>query len=215
LDALDAIMTTRAMRRLSDRDVAPELIERCLEAAQQAPSGGNVQPQHYVVVRDPDVRFRLGDVYRRAYDRYEASLPSPEGLVGARRESYRRTRDASRYLADNISAAPVIVVFLQPLIPWGGHDDEGPLDIGRLDASVYPAVQNFCIAARSLGLGTTLTTVIRVLHDEALEVIGAPSGRFEIAALVPVGYPLGKFGQAPRRPAARSTHFDRWGNTSV
>ncbi|MGA1746712.1 MAG: nitroreductase family protein [Ilumatobacteraceae bacterium] len=214
MDAFDAIMTTRAMRRLSDQAVSVGLIEQCLEAAQQAPSGGNVQPQHYVVVRDAEVRARLGDVYRRAYDRYEASLPSPDGLEGERRESYLRTRAASRYLADNIAAAPVIVVFLQPLIPWGGHDEEGPLDIGRLDASVYPAVQNFCVAARSLGLGTTLTTVIRVLHGEALEVIGAPRERFEIAALVPVGYPLGRFGRAPRRPASRSTHFDRWGNTS-
>lgn len=214
MDAFDAIMTTRAMRRLSDQAVSVGLIEQCLEAAQQAPSGGNVQPQHYVVVRDAEVRARLGDVYQRAYDRYEASLPSPDGLEGERRESYLRTRAASRYLADNIAAAPVIVVFLQPLIPWGGHDEEGPLDIGRLDASVYPAVQNFCVAARSLGLGTTLTTVIRVLHDEALEVIGAPRERFEIAALVPVGYPLGRFGRAPRRPASRSTHFDRWGNTS-
>jgi nitroreductase len=103
------------------------------------------------------------------------------------------------------------VIFLQPLIPWGGSDDQGPLDIGRLDASVYPAIQNFCIAARTFGLGTTLTTVIRVLHEEALAVIGAPADRFEIAALVPVGYPEGKFGRAVRRPAWRATHHDKWG----
>lgn len=211
MDALDALMTTRAMRRLSAQPVDADVIDRCLEAAQQAPSGGNVQPQHYVVVRDPEIRAALGEVYRRAYDRYEASLPAPDGLDGERLASYERTRRASRHLADHVGEAPVMVVFLQPIIPWGGSDDEGPLDIGRLDASVYPAIQNFCIAARTFGLGTTLTTVIRVLHDEALAVIGAPADRFEIAALVPVGYPEGKFGRAARRPAWRATHLDQWG----
>ena len=104
------------------------------------------------------------------------------------------------------------MLFLQPLIPWGWSDEEGPMDIGRLDASVYPAVQNFCIAARSLGLGTALTTVIRIHQDEVLDALGVPHGRFEIAALVPVGHPSGKFGIAPRKPAAAVTHWNRWGD---
>ena len=91
------------------------------------------------------------------------------------------------------------------------------MDIGRLDASVYPAVQNFCVAARSLGLGTALTTVVRIHAAELLEVLGVPgrddgSPRFEVAALVPVGYPLGQFGVAPRKPAAAVTHWNRWGD---
>ena len=71
--------------------------------------------------------------------------------------------------------APAIVFFLQPIIPWAPADDEGPMDIGRLDASVYPAVQNFCVAARSLGIGTALTTVIRIHAAETLEVLGVPA----------------------------------------
>ena len=129
----------------------------------------------------------------------------------ADRTSWERTRDASRHLADHLAEAPVIVVFLQAAIPWLTYDAEGPLDIGRLDASVYPAVQNFCVAARSLGLGTALTTVIRVYGDEALAALGVPADRFEIAALVPVGYPTGNFGVAPRKPADAVTHWNRWG----
>ena len=105
----------------------------------------------------------------------------------------------------------MIVVFLQAKIPWEPRDEQGPMDIGRLDASVYPSVQNFCVAARSLGLGTALTTVIRVYGDEALEALGVPAGRFEIAALIPVGYPSGNFGVAPRKPAAAVTHWNQWG----
>jgi nitroreductase len=91
------------------------------------------------------------------------------------------------------------------------------MDIGRLDASVYPAVQNFCVAARSLGLGTALTTVIRIHTAEVLEALGVPaapdgSARYEIAALVPVGRPSGNFGVAPRKPANAVTHWNRWGD---
>jgi nitroreductase len=212
MDAIDAIMTTRAMRRFSDRPVSDADIETCLRAAQQAPSGGNVQPQQYVVVTDPEPKAEVARWYRRAYQRYEATLPEPEFRDGAAEASWRRTRDASNHLADHLADAPAIVLFLQPLIPWGSKDAEGPLDIGRLDASVYPAVQNFCVAARSLGLGTALTTVIRVYGAEVLAALGVPEGRYEIAALVPVGHPTGSFGVAPRKPAAAVTHWNRWGD---
>jgi nitroreductase len=86
------------------------------------------------------------------------------------------------------------------------------MDIGRLDASVYPAVQNFCVAARALGLGTALTTVIRIHTAEVLALLGAPEGRHEVAALTPLGYPTGSFGVAPRKPAAAVTHWDSWGD---
>ena len=78
MDAMEAILTTRAMRRYSSEPVDDELVMQCLEAAQQAPSGGNVQPQQYVVVRSPEVRNQLAEIYRRAFDRYERCLPTPE-----------------------------------------------------------------------------------------------------------------------------------------
>ena len=213
MDTIEAIMTTRAMRRYSDRPVEQADIETCLRAAQQAPSGGNVQPQQYVVVQDPAKRAALGELYRTAFDRYERSLPEPSTFADERQAAaWRRTRDASRHLADHLGDVPVIVVFLQPVLPWSPSDGEGPMDIGRLDASVYPAVQNFCVAARALGLGTALTTVIRIHTAEVLALLGAPEGRYEVAALTPLGYPTGNFGIAPRKPAAAVTHWDSWGD---
>jgi nitroreductase len=212
VDAIETIMTTRAMRRFSDKPVADADIERCLRAAQQAPSGGNVQPQQYLVLTNPDRRAIAGDWYRRAFDRYERTLPdSAEFRDDEARLSWERTRAASRHLAEHLAEAPVLVLFLQARLRWSPSDEEGQLDIGRLDASVYPAVQNFCVAARSLGLGTTLTTVIRVYGDEVLDALGVPQGRFEIAALVPVGHPTGVFGVAPRKPAPAVTHWNEWG----
>lgn len=205
-------MTTRAMRRYTDRAVSDADIETCLRAAQQAPSGGNVQPQQYLVLTDPAQRAIAAKWYRTAYDRYEASLPEPTFRDEAAAASWRRTSTASRHLADHLDDAPVLVLFLQPVIPWGSRDEQGELDIGRLDASVYPAVQNFCVAARALGLGTALTTVIRIHADDVLEELGVPAGKYEIAALVPVGHPSGSFGIAPRKPAAAVTHWNVWGD---
>jgi nitroreductase len=217
LTPIEAIMTTRAIRRYSDEPVTDEEIATCLAAAQQAPSGGNVQPQQYVVVTDAELKARLGELYRATFDRYERSLPDPSSFRDdAAAASWRRTRDASRHLADHIDEAPAIVFFLQPIIPWTPADDEGEMDIGRLDASVYPAVQNFCVAARSLGIGTALTTVIRIEAAATLAALGVPanddgSARYEIAACVPMGRPAGRFGVAPRKPVSAVTHWNAYG----
>jgi len=209
---IDSIMTTRAIRRFTGEAVSDDELRTCLAAAQQAPSGGNVQPQQYLVLIDAAAKEAAGRWYRRAFDRYEATLPEPLSFRDeAQAASWRRTRDASRDLADHLAQAPAVVLFLQPRIPWTPRDEDGEMDIGRLDASVYPAVQNFCVAARSLGLGTALTTVVRIHGDELLAELGVPAGRFEIAALVPVGRPAGHFGVAPRKPADAVTHWDRWG----
>ncbi len=180
-----------------------------LQAAQQAPSGGNVQPQQYVVITDPDVKRAVGRGTRRLTTATRRRCPPASCPTRPHRHRGSRTTEASRHLADNMGQVPAMVLFLQPIIPWGSADAEGPLDIGRLDASVYPAVQNFCLAARSIGLGTALTTVVRVYTREVLDLLGVPVDRFEIAALVPVGYPQGKFGVAPPKARIGSDPLER------
>jgi nitroreductase len=211
-DAIEALLTTRAVRRFTDEPVTDDEIRLCLQAAQQAPTGGNVQPQQYLVVTDPEPKAIVGELYRLSYERYERALPDPASFRSPEDEaSWRRTRAASQHLADHLHEAPALVLFLLPIIPWGARDDEGFLDIGPLYASVYPAVQNFCVAARALGIGTALTTVIRIRTDEVRAALGIPDG-YEIAALVPMGRPAGRFGQARRKPAAAVTHWQRWGD---
>ena len=72
MDLFEALETTRAIRRFTDAPVTDDEILTCIRAAVQAPSGGNIQPWQFVVVTDPAVKRALGDVYRRAYDRYVA-----------------------------------------------------------------------------------------------------------------------------------------------
>ena len=76
---LDGIMTTRAMRRFSDKPVSDEDVWTCLRAAVQAPSGGNIQPYQFLVVRDPAKRRSLADLYRQAWARYEPAI-APDGF---------------------------------------------------------------------------------------------------------------------------------------
>ncbi|MET9225296.1 nitroreductase family protein [Lentzea sp. NPDC003310] len=199
MDALEAIMTTRAIRRFTDEPVKEDDVWTCLRAAQQAPSGGNVQPTRYLVVTDPDVRASVGALYRSAFTRYTEVAPVRTDEAGL------RIGRSANHLADTLASVPVIVFFLMPRLP---SLVEG-IDIGPVHASVYPAVQNFCLAARALGLGTTLTTVIRVHQAEALELLGVPDG-WEIAAMVPLGHPAEKFSVARRRDVSKVTSFDRW-----
>jgi nitroreductase len=199
MDALEAIMTTRAIRRFTGEPVAEDDVWTCLRAAQQAPSGGNVQPTRYLVVTEPDVRVEVGKLYRSAFTRYTEMAPERTDAVGL------RIGRSANHLADTLASVPVIVFFLMPRLP----SLVDGIDIGPVHASVYPAVQNFCLAARALGLGTTLTTVIRVHHAETLELLGVPD-RWEIAAMVPLGHPAERFSVAVRRDVSELTAFNRW-----
>ena len=96
LTPIEAIMTTRAIRRFSDEPVTDDEIAICLRAAQQGPSGGNVQPQQYVVVTDPAVKADVAQWYKASFDRYRESLPDPSGFRDeAARASWTRTRSPS------------------------------------------------------------------------------------------------------------------------
>jgi nitroreductase len=208
----DGLMTTRAMRRFTTEPVDDATVEAVLRAAQQAPSGGNIQPWQFVVLTDADDRAWMGDLYRRAYTRYEAALLAglPPFRTDADREAWDRTLRASRHLAAHLAEVPVVVLVCMPDISMTLVDDEGELDVGTPYASVYPAVQNLLLAARSFGLGGVITTVHRIHHDEVRERFDIPSSQ-QVVALVPLGHPSGRFGVAPRRPAEKVTHWGRWG----
>jgi len=212
VDLYESVLTTRAIRRYTDDAVTDDEILHCLRAAVQAPSGGNIQPWQFLAITDPATKSAVGDIYLRAYDRYEPAmlrvLPPPRTDADA--ASQRRTTASARYLAEHIGAAPAMVAFLMPNISMTLQDYTGPLDGGTPFASIYPAVQNFMLAARALGIGTSLTTVYRVYQDELRTLLGVPA-QFEVVALVPMGRPRGAFGQARRRPAEAVTHWNRFG----
>jgi nitroreductase len=195
IDVLEAIWTTRAMRRLDpDRPVPEEDLRTLLEAAAKAPSGGNRQPVDWVVVRDPATRRRLGEIYGEIARR---TLPASYGEAAKADEGTARMLRSALHLADHLGEAPVL------LIPCA------PRSLIRVEGAVYPAIQNLMLAARGLGLGTTLTSMHRENEASVKELLGIPEA-FATFALIPLGYPLGRWAEAPRRPIEETTHWDRW-----
>jgi nitroreductase len=212
VELYEGLMTTRAMRRFTDEPVDEEVVRACLRAAVQAPSGGNIQPYQFLVVTDPELRRGIAEIYLRAWDRYSPAVaavtPPARDEEAARRHA--RNVDATDALARTLSDVPVHVLVLMPRISMVVTDDEGEMDVGPTYASVYPAVQNFVLAARAHGLGTVLTTVYRVYEDEVRQLLDIPE-RFEVVALLPLGHPRGRWGVAPRRPAESLTSWERFG----
>jgi nitroreductase len=213
VDLFEALSTTRAIRRFTAEPISEADIATCIRAATQGPSGGNIQPWQFLVVTDPATRQAIGDVYRRAYDRYEPALlrVRPPARSPEEEASFQRMRQASRHLADHLGDAPALVLVLMPDISMTLQDDQGPLDVGTPFASVYPAVQNLMLAARGLGIGTTLTTVYRIYQDDVRALCGIPA-RYEIVALVPMGRPRGPFRVGRRRSPEQVTHWERFGS---
>jgi nitroreductase len=213
IDLYEGLLTTRAMRRFTDEPVSDEQVLACLRAAVQAPSGGNIQPYQFLVVTDPALREAIGQLYLRAWDRYEPAVAAitPPARDEEAAERQRRNVAASDDLARSIGKVPVHVLVLMPKISMVVNDADGEMDVGPTYASVYPAVQNFILAARAQGLGTVLTTVYRIYEDELRGLLDIPN-RYEVVALLPLGHPRGRWGLAPRRPAESLTSWNRFGD---
>ena len=190
MDLFEAIRTTRAMRRLdASKDVSDDDLLAIVEAATKAPSGGNGQPVRWIVVKDPAKRAALGAIYKEAWG------PVSQMYQSRQDASISKILTSADHLGEHMGDAPAIVI---------------PCTHGAGDAaSVYPAVQNLMLAARALGLGTTLTTVHRLKEDKVREVLGLPDD-VTTWAMIPVGYPTGKWGEAERRPVREVAYWDSW-----
>src|SRR5882762_3877686 len=187
-NVFEIMTTTRSMRRLKPDPVPAPLIRKILEAGVSAPSGGNMQRWRFLVIRDPKIKQTVGAYYKRTWDkvvapRYRAGEPAP----GTSRERFLRMLDAAQYLADHIHEAPVWIV---PCL-------EGATPTRTSGSSIYPAVQNMLLAARALGLGATLTTLYLNFEKEVEAALGLPADVHSYA-LLPIGYPIGRFGPVRR-----------------
>ncbi len=203
MDFFEVVATQRATRRLKPDPIPDDAIDRILRAASRAPSGGNRQSWSFVVIRDAELRAKIGAFYRDAYFNQLLSVPYYRDAAAAPPDSpLAKVLASSRHLAEHMAEAPVLILACL---------DTGGMSPGITQgASIYPAVQNILLAARALGIGSTLTTIHRFRERELKELLGIPGG-VETAALIPLGYPLGRFAAGPRRPLEEVVFFDRWG----
>ena len=202
-DVFEIIHSTRAMRRLKPDPVPDALIRKILEAGVAAANGGNFQRWRFLVLTDPAVKKAVQCFYKRAFDevvgpRYATSAPPP----GITKEKYARQHNAVEYLTEHFHEAPVWIVACL---------DEGKATPTRWSgASIYPAVQNMLLAARALGLGSTLTTRHLLYAKEAEAAMGLPEGVHSYAIL-PIGWPMGKFGSVGRTVLSDVVFSGKWG----
>lgn len=207
-----AMSTLRAVRRLRPDPIPSDVLQRILQAAAWAPSGGNVQPWRVVVVRDVDKRSALGDLYRPEWAKYSAGVrASLQQLEGDARAKQERMLIAADRLGNQFGEAPVILVFcFNPQRMAITDADLGrPAVVGG--GSVYPAVQNAMLACRAEGVGCTLTTLLCFRESEVKALLGVPQDWYT-CAFVPIGYPEGGgHGPISRRPVAKLAFADEWG----
>lgn len=217
----EAMYSARALRRLKPDPVPDEMLTQLLDAAIRAPSAGNAQNWIFMVVRDAEQRRRLGAVYRKASDEVAeiyAARGRPAHLTDAQ---FRQMMAGGAYLWEHMQDAPVL------LVPCLRKRDMPPREAlpdavaARYEAhllhqekirgsSIYPAVQNIILACRALGLGTLITTNHILYEDDVRAILGLPQDVFTFA-MMPIGFPVGKYGPLTRRPVSEVAFADRWG----
>jgi nitroreductase len=193
----EALYSTRALRRFKPDPVPDEVLFQVVDAAIRAPAGGNQQMWHFLVVRDEGLRRKIAAWYEDGWNNsgYPAIENDAAALAAMPRQQQLVVRSAA-YLAHNMHEAPVLVFVC------------GPRSAG---ASIYPAVQNFLLACRGMGLASALTTLYMRNFDKVVEALGIPEGQ-QAFALLPVGYPRDRFGAVTRRPVHKHASLDRWGS---
>jgi len=201
------LTTTKQVRKRLDlaRPVPRELLLDCIDIAQHAPMGGNLERNRWLVVDDPELKAAIAPRYQ------EVGRPYLAANAGARTdEAQQRVIDSATYLVDHIAEVPAMVIALRlDRLPPGASNAE----IAGYHGSVAPGVWSFQLAARARGLGSAWTT-FHLVHEQAVaELLGIPDTVTQVA-LLPVGYFTGtSFTPATRRPAGEITYFNRWKQT--
>jgi nitroreductase len=209
------LTTTRSVRKRLDleRPVPPELIEQCLEIAIQAPTGGNSQGWHFLVVTDAAKKAQIGEWYRESFLIYARSREE-QAVSQGKGELYQaqqgRVVKSAIYLANNMGRVPVMVI---PCI-HGRAETQGTLAQAGLYGSILPAAWSFMLALRVRGLGSAWTTLHLRYEKEVAALLGIPD-QVTQAALLPVAYYTGEdFQPAKRIPVRQVMSWNEWGVNS-
>jgi nitroreductase len=199
----EAMRTQRSIRRLKPDPVDDALVLHLIELALKAPTGGNAQNWEFVVVRDRAVKERLGRLNRMAWSIY--------GRLGRRvmrdKPAMLRVLDAVDWQSRNFADIPVIVVACLR----GRRLGVPAIAASSYYGSIYPSVQNLLLAARAAGLGAGVITLPLWSTFLARRALGLPRN-VKPCAVVPLGWPRGRYGPTTRRPVGTVVHFDRYGN---
>jgi nitroreductase len=207
----EAMRTQRSIRRLKPDPVDDALILHLIELALKAPSGGNRQNVEFVVVKDPAVKRRLAQLNRIAWKAYSPLLRR----AVKDRPAELRVADAVDWQADHYEDIPVLIVACLKWARRGAIVSGVPLPIpfwaNIYYGSIFPAIQNLLLAARAAELGASLTVMPLWAGPVVRQALRLPLWVTPIA-VVPLGWPKGRYGPTTRRAPGEVTHFDHYGN---
>jgi nitroreductase len=199
-DVWSAMSTARTIRRFTDEPVDEATLARCLRAATWAPSGANAQAWRFVVLRSPELRAVVAEAAAHALEVIEPvyGMSRPAADDHSRRaRTYRATYELHDRAGELTS-----VLFTQQRFPTASEL--------LLGGSIFPAMQNFLLAARALGLGACLTSWASYAGEPLLRsAVGVPDD-WMLAGHVVVGWPRGRHGPVRRHPLDQVVFLDRW-----
>lgn len=204
---LDALATTRAIRRYRDDPVPTDDLNRMLFAATRAPSGSNRQGFRFLVLRDGDraaaARRLIGDAARAIWSAKRESDGYDRGSGADPTSPKARMAAAMDQFVTHYEQIPVVILV--------GAERHRPGPEETIGASVYPACQNLLLAARALGYGGVMMTWHRAVEDELRDLLEIPEDVF-LAATITLGVPRGGHGPVRRMPVQAFVYEDRWGD---
>ena len=200
MELTEAMRTTGTCRYFSPDPVPDDVLYRAFDAARFGPQGGNRQPVRWIVVRDAERKQALADLYLPPWKAYLAGIGIGDVAVGALPKS---VADADHF-AEHLAAAPAIVVVCAELDGLHPTDHE----LGRLSvvggASIYPVMQNLCLALRDQGVASAVTTLLCHSEPEVKKLLDIPDGVITAAHLA-IGYPAKGFPTRLSRAAVEDT----------
>ena len=205
----EAIYSTRSMRRLKPDPIPDETLKKIIDAGVHAPSGSNFQNWAFVLVQEPEDKRFIRDHYLETYQKLAqlGSIPAMDDLPPYQQRMFA----AAVHLAEHMHEAPVILLACTGTdFPTYAQADNPRSITATLHASIYPAIQNILLACRALGIGATLTTVHYFFEDELKQRLDIPQDK-EIAGLIPLGFPEGRFGPTSRASVEEVIHWGKWG----
>ena len=225
-DLVTTLRSTGAARQFHPEPVADDVLERLLDTARFAPSGGNRQGWRVIVVKDPTARAALRDLYLSGWYEYLALVAAglvPWAPVTDREAEAAAIVNAGQFaeagaaapgFAETIDTAPALLLVLADLRALAAVDRDLPRYTLVGGASIYPFVWSLLLAARAEGLGGVMTSVAVRREDDVRALFGIPD-TVAVAALVVLGRPVAAPRTLTRAPVASFAWVDRFGGAPL
>ena len=215
----DVMRTTPSTREFTDEPVPDEVLHAILDVARFAPSGGNRQGWHVIVLEDPATRTHIRDLYVLGWREYMAQVklgmvpfaPTDHGRWAGPAVDLDEARDtpAPMPFADHLDEVPVLLVLVVELAALAVVDNGLDRQSIAGGGSVYPFGHNVLLAARDAGLGGVMTTVLCRQEPAVRELLGIPED-FAVAGQLALGHPAKVITKLRRQPVEAFTTVDRF-----